>query len=54
MTGIASFSGPLAALAYPERAAQLLAATETQMEVMGSQHQSTNLLEIKLYLRMIR
>lgn len=49
LTAIASMSGPLAALGQPERAARLLAAAETQMEVIGSAHQETDLPEIEGY-----
>lgn len=54
MTGIASLSGPLAALGQPQRAAQLLAAAETRLAAMESGHQSSDTPEIEEYRRAIR
>ncbi len=53
LTGIASISGPLAALGRPERAARLIAGAEKQLEVIGAIHQPSDMPEIEAYHRVI-
>ncbi len=53
LTGIASLSGPLAAIGQYEQAVWLLAAAETQMEAVGQTHQYLDAFEIDSYRRQI-
>jgi len=53
-TYLCGLAGPLAALGYPERAAQLLGASDAQQEISGIPAQTPDLRDILLILENIR
>jgi non-specific serine/threonine protein kinase len=53
LIAVSAMSGPLAALGHPELAARLLDSAKTQLEMMGSGFQPTDVPEIEEYRRAI-